>query len=80
MRITNTQGQSHPMHLHGQKFVILSKNGIKQDNFAWKDTVMIGNRDTIDIAFKAEEKGDWLFHCHILEHAQAGMLSIFRVL
>ena len=80
MRITNTQGQAHPMHLHGQKFIILSKNGVNKDSYAWKDTVMLGNRETVDIAFVAQEKGEWIFHCHILEHAEAGMLSVLKVI
>lgn len=79
IRLENTQGQPHPMHLHGQKFIILERNGVKNDNLVWKDTVMVGNREVVDIAFIAEEKGDWVFHCHILEHAEAGMLSILRV-
>ena len=79
IRVKNTQGQPHPMHLHGQKFVVLSKNGILQKNLGWKDTVMIGSNEVVDIVFIAEEKGDWVFHCHILEHAEAGMLSILRV-
>jgi FtsP/CotA-like multicopper oxidase with cupredoxin domain len=67
-------------HEHGQKFIIISKNGEKIEDYAWKDTVMLGNRETVDIAFVAEEKGEWLFHCHILEHAEAGMLSVLKVI
>ncbi len=79
IRIRNTQGQPHPMHLHGQKFIVLSRNGILQDHFGWKDTVMVNGNEFVDLVFIAEEKGDWVFHCHILEHAEAGMLSILGV-
>lgn len=79
MRITNTQGQPHPMHLHGQRFIVLARNGELAEHFGWKDTVMVGNRETVDIVFIPEEQGDWVFHCHILEHAEAGMLSVVRV-
>ncbi len=78
-RIKNTQGQPHPMHLHGQKFIILSRNGIPEKARGWKDTVMINSREEVDIAFIAEDVGRWVFHCHILEHAEAGMLSIVEV-
>ena len=78
-RITNTQGQPHPMHLHGQKFIVLSRNGVPETDIGWKDVVMVNGGETVDILFKAEDKGDWVFHCHILEHAEAGMLSIVRV-
>lgn len=79
IRLRNTQGQPHPMHLHGQKFIVLSRNGKSQENFGWKDTVMVGSKEEVDIVFIAEERGEWVFHCHILEHAEAGMLSILRV-
>lgn len=79
MRIRNTQGQPHPMHLHGQKFIVLKRNGIVQEKLGWKDTVMVKGGETVDIAFRAEEKGEWVFHCHILEHAEAGMLSVVKV-
>jgi FtsP/CotA-like multicopper oxidase with cupredoxin domain len=79
IRVTNTQGQSHPMHLHGQKFMVLSRNGEDEKKIAWRDTVMLGPRETIDIAFQAQNKGTWIFHCHILEHAEAGMLSLIEV-
>jgi FtsP/CotA-like multicopper oxidase with cupredoxin domain len=78
VRVYNTQGQPHPMHLHGQQFVILSRNGVRQEA-TWKDTVMVGSRETVDIAVLAQEPGDWVFHCHILEHAKAGMLAIMQV-
>ena len=79
IRLKNLQGQPHPMHLHGQKFIVTSRNGRPQNNMGWKDTVMVGSSEEVDIIFTAEEKGDWAFHCHILEHAEAGMLSILRV-
>jgi FtsP/CotA-like multicopper oxidase with cupredoxin domain len=79
LRLINTQGQGHPMHLHGQKFKIISRNGVIQTTGGWKDTVMMGNREVVDIAFIAEEEGEWVFHCHILEHAKAGMLTSLTV-
>ena len=79
IRLKNLQGQPHPMHLHGQKFAVIARNGKPEENLGWKDTVMVGSFEEADIVFKAEEKGDWVFHCHILEHTEAGMLSIVRV-
>lgn len=79
MRIKNTQGQPHPMHLHGQKFLIIARNGVPEENLGWKDTVMVWGGEEVDIVFIAEERGKWVFHCHILEHAEAGMLSVLEV-
>lgn len=73
-RYINTQNMVHPMHLHGQEFIILEKNGVKQDLNEFKDTVLIKPGETVDIGFVAQEKGTWVNHCHILEHAEAGML------
>lgn len=76
IRLRNTQGQPHPMHLHGQKFIILQDN---EKSEGYKDMVMVDGGETVDIAFIAEEKGEWVFHCHILEHSKAGMLSSVTV-
>lgn len=79
IRLTNLQGQPHPLHLHGQKFKILSRNGKEPAENGWKDSLMIGSGETVDIAFIAEGEGKWVFHCHILEHARAGMLTSITV-
>ncbi len=78
-KIVNRNMQLHPMHLHGQKFKVLSRNGQKVENPSWKDTVRVEGHETVEIGFKAEGEGEWAFHCHILEHAEAGMLSTLKV-
>jgi FtsP/CotA-like multicopper oxidase with cupredoxin domain len=45
----------------------------------WLDTVLLAPDETVEIAFVADNPGDWLFHCHVLEHMQAGMAAVFRV-
>lgn len=65
----------HPIHLHGQRFLVLN-----EENKAWKDTVVVPTGETVDILVQFTNPGDWAFHCHIAEHLEAGMMSMFKVL
>lgn len=84
MKIFNDPKSQHPMqhpiHIHGQKFLVLSTNGKKNDNLVWKDTVLVPTGDTVEILVDMENKGTWMMHCHILEHIEGGMMSTFEVL
>ena len=65
----------HPIHLHGQRFLVLSEDGMENDNLAWKDTVLVPTGKTVDILVEFSNPGNWAMHCHILEHAEAGMIT-----
>lgn len=83
IRITN-DGSSmhpmqHPMHFHGQRFLVINKNGTPQTNLVWKDTVLVPAGEYVDIILDASNKGVWMAHCHILEHIEAGMMMSFKV-
>ncbi len=69
----------HPMHLHGHSFRVMTRNQRPTALGEWRDTVLVRPRETVDIAFVADNPGDWMFHCHILEHMQAGMMAVIRV-
>lgn len=69
----------HPMHLHGHVFQELTRNGRPAPLAPWRDTTMIGPREEVVVQFVADNPGDWLLHCHILEHHAAGMGTQFRV-
>jgi suppressor of ftsI len=69
----------HPIHFHGQRFMVLSTNGTKTENPVWQDTALIAKGDTVDILLEASNPGKWMAHCHILEHAEAGMMLPFSV-
>jgi FtsP/CotA-like multicopper oxidase with cupredoxin domain len=70
---------SHPIHIHGQRFVVLSRNGTGNTNFVWKDTAVIGVGETVDILLELSNPGTWMVHCHIAEHLGAGMMMVMRV-
>lgn len=69
----------HPIHFHGQRFLVLSINGVKQTNLVWKDTVLIPAGATAEILLDPSNPGTWMAHCHVSEHLQAGMMFQFKV-
>lgn len=64
----------HPIHFHGQRFLILTHNGTKNTNLVWKDTVLLGAGDVVDILIDMSNPGVWMAHCHIAEHLMDGMM------
>ena len=77
--MTNATAWHHPIHLHGHSFRVISRNGTPTTHREWQDTVLIAPRERVEIAFVADNLGDWMFHCHILEHQAAGMMGVIRV-
>lgn len=69
----------HPIHLHGQRFLVLSRDGVPNRNLAWKDTVLVPVGSTVDLLMEASNPGVWMIHCHIAEHLDAGMMGSFTV-
>lgn len=69
----------HPIHLHGQRFLVLTQDEEFSDNLVWKDTVLVPAGSTVDILVEFTNPGEWLMHCHIPEHAEAGMMASFTV-
>ena len=69
----------HPMHLHGHAFRVIARDDAPTRYQEWQDTVLIAPHERVDIAFVADNPGDWMFHCHILEHQAAGMMGVIRV-
>lgn len=69
----------HPIHFHGQRFLVLSTNGVKNDNLVWKDTALIQTGDTVELLVDMSNPGTWMAHCHIAEHLEAGMMLKYQV-
>ena len=66
----------HPMHLHGHFFQVLTLNGQPiAGGITEKDTLNVRPGETYEVAFKADNEGEWMFHCHELHHAAAGMMT-----
>lgn len=77
--MNNRTAWHHPIHLHGHSFRVLSRNGRPTRYREWQDTVLLAPEERAEIAFVADNPGDWMFHCHILEHQAAGMMAVVRV-
>lgn len=79
VRFKNNSGRLHPMHLHGQFFKVIARDGkpVNEPNF--RDTVLLHPRETIDVGMVPLDWGMWMMHCHILEHADSGMMTEIEV-
>lgn len=69
----------HPIHLHGQRFLVAAVNGTPNADLAWKDTVLVPSGATVDLIVPMENPGTWMLHCHIAEHLTNGMMATFTV-
>ncbi|WP_277093570.1 multicopper oxidase domain-containing protein [Alicyclobacillus mali (ex Roth et al. 2021)] len=74
VHIVNDSPYIHPMHLHGHDFQVLTRDGRPvQGSPIFLDTLNVFPGESYDIAFRADNPGLWMFHCHDLEHAASGM-------
>ena len=69
----------HPIHIHGQRFLVLAVNGVPTQNRAWKDTVLVPVGTSVELLLELSNPGRWMVHCHIAEHLEAGMSFIIDV-
>lgn len=79
LTMVNRTAFPHPMHLHGHHMKLLSRNGEPETRGIWHDTVTVSPQERVELAFVADNPGDWAFHCHVLEHMMAGMMAMVRV-
>jgi FtsP/CotA-like multicopper oxidase with cupredoxin domain len=68
----------HSVHLHGTTFQVLAVNGRAPASEVWKDTVPIPVHGYVDLAFVMTNPGDWMLHCHIIDHEDGGMMTVVR--
>jgi FtsP/CotA-like multicopper oxidase with cupredoxin domain len=77
--IANRTAWWHPIHLHGHAFCVLSRNGRALARRDLLDTTLLAPQESVEIAFVSDNPGDWMLHCHVLEHQATGMMATFRV-
>lgn len=75
IRLGNIGHNSHPMHIHGHQFVVTASDGNKISTYSRlvKNTINVASGETYDIEFKANNPGNWPFHCHIPHHMSNNM-------
>ena len=83
IRLFNDPNSMHPMqhvmHFHGNRFVVLSVNGVKNTNPVWKDSVLVPTGAKVDVLLDLSNPGTWMGHCHIAEHTESGMMMVYKV-
>jgi len=76
LEVFNDTAFPHAMHLHGNHFREILPGGALGP---LRDTLLSFGGETHEIAFVANNPGDWLFHCHMLSHAESGMMTWVKV-
>ena len=79
--VGNFTGQTHPFHAHGAQFQILERDGNPPpaNESGWKDTFLVAPGENVRVIATFKHKGIFMYHCHILEHEDAGMMGQFSV-
>jgi FtsP/CotA-like multicopper oxidase with cupredoxin domain len=79
-QISNTTSQDHPFHMHGFPFQVVSVGGAPPAVLEWRDTVNVPAQGILQLAVHFDDRpGMWMFHCHILDHAEMGMMAMLVV-
>ncbi|HKU41743.1 MAG TPA: multicopper oxidase family protein [Polyangiales bacterium] len=78
-RVENDTEMDHPFHVHGLFFRVLEVDGEPAPHSGWKDTVNLPSKQTVLLGLRYGEPGTWMYHCHILEHAERGMMAELTV-
>lgn len=75
------QSNGHPFHVHGTQFQVISRNGRAPPPHerGFKDTVFVNTGEEVTILVRFTHPGIFMYHCHILEHEDNGMMGQFRV-
>ncbi|MFO0646456.1 MAG: multicopper oxidase family protein [Polyangiales bacterium] len=78
--LVNQSEMEHPFHLHGFFFQVVSRNGVPEAEPTWEDTIQLRGMERVRIAFRPDNRpGHWMYHCHILEHVDNGMMGTVQV-
>lgn len=79
LALANETAWWHPIHLHGHAFRVITRNGTPTTYREWRDTVLVQPRERVEIAFAADNPGQWMIHCHVLDHQNGGMMAVIAV-
>jgi FtsP/CotA-like multicopper oxidase with cupredoxin domain len=78
--VENLVGMDHPFHLHGFRFQVLDRDGVPEPYRSWKDVVNVPKHESARIVVRFDDfPGKWMFHCHILDHEDHGMMGVLEV-
>ena len=69
----------HTMHIHGFSMRVLTRNGAPVPYLQWQDSVLMAPKDIVECAFVADNPGNWMLHCHVVDHSMTGLMTVFHV-
>ena len=79
-QIENIVGMDHPFHLHGFQFQVIDRDGVAEPFRTWKDTINLPKHSTARFIVRFNDfAGKWMYHCHILDHEDHGMMGVFEL-
>jgi FtsP/CotA-like multicopper oxidase with cupredoxin domain len=78
VQIHNRTPHAHPVHLHGLSFRLLHSDRRSLPSI-FTDTVLVLPDERVTVALVADNPGDWLLHCHVIEHQETGMTAFIRI-
>jgi FtsP/CotA-like multicopper oxidase with cupredoxin domain len=79
-QVENVVGMDHPFHLHGFQFQVIDRDGVPEPFRSWKDVVNVRKHETARVIVRYDDyPGLWMYHCHILDHEDHGMMGILEV-
>jgi len=79
-QIENVVGMDHPFHLHGFRFQVIDREGVPEPYVSWKDSVNVPKHSKVRIVVRFEDfPGKWMYHCHILDHEDHGMMGVLEL-
>jgi FtsP/CotA-like multicopper oxidase with cupredoxin domain len=79
-KVENLVGMDHPFHMHGFQFQVIERGGKPEPFLSWKDVVNVRRQETVKLVVRFDDfPGKWMFHCHILNHEDQGMMGILEV-
>jgi FtsP/CotA-like multicopper oxidase with cupredoxin domain len=76
--LRNMAQYQHPIHLHGMSFKVLSSNRHKVIPY-YTDTYLLGKNEIARVALVADNPGSWMFHCHVIDHMETGLMAAIEV-
>ncbi len=78
--VENLVGMDHPFHLHGFQFQVIDRDGVAEPFRSWKDTMNVPKHSVARFIVKFDDfAGKWMYHCHILDHEDRGMMGVLEV-
>lgn len=79
LRFVNSSMMAHTMHVHGAFMQVIARGGQLVDAVTREDTIVVRPMETVDVVMLADNPGDWVLHCHNLDHEEHGLMAKFRV-